>query len=632
MLSLLRKHAASGIIKVILGLIVVVFVFWGFEGFRSDRSGRVASVNGEIITIDEYRLAYNNLLERYRQQYGGQLNEELIELLQLRKQALDSLVNQKLMELEARKLDFRVSDQELADHIRNFEAFQVGGAFDGRRYREILGRIRTTPEQFEQEQRKAMLIQKLQDFIVGSVKVSDEEAMEYFNWFNASVKIQYAMFDPGQYEIDSPESEVLEAYFDENKEVFRLKPMRKAKYVHIDPRDYLDKVVLSDQEIQEYYDRNLGQFTTEESVEARHILISVDSEAEDQVWEEKRQQMLSILDKAHAGEDFAGLAEKYSEDPSREQGGYLGVFRRGSMVKPFEDAAFSMKAGEISDPVRTQFGWHIIKVENVNAAKTLTLDEAREQIINKLKEDHSKTLAYDIAEEIYQISYESDDLVNAAEKQGVSPETTDFFTDEGPEGGKIMARTKFAEIAFSLREMEISEINELFDGYYIIQLIGIQEARIPEFEEVREKVTDKWIEKKQDEMARQDAESFLEKVKSGSVMEDLAEEFNVTVSGSDFFKRNQSIPNLGYEPEIVKAAFGLSAEHRYPQEILRGNNGYYVIGFQERKAPDSADFEKEKQTFRQRLLVQKQMKTFEDWMTQVRNNSKISITDNVLTG
>ena len=127
MLSILRKHAASGIIKVILGLIVVVFVFWGFEGFQSGRSGRVALVNGEAITIEEYRQAYNNLLERYRQQYGEQLNEALIEMLQLKKQALDSLVNQKLMELEAGKLDFRVSDQELADYILNIEAFQTDG-------------------------------------------------------------------------------------------------------------------------------------------------------------------------------------------------------------------------------------------------------------------------------------------------------------------------------------------------------------------------------------------------------------------------------------------------------------------------------------------------------------------------
>jgi peptidyl-prolyl cis-trans isomerase D len=127
----------------------------------------------------------------------------------------------------------------------------------------------------------------------------------------------------------------------------------------------------------------------------------------------KNNKSLSILEKAREGEDFAELAGRYSEDPSREQGGQLGVFGRGSMVKPFEDAAFSMKAGEISDPVRTQFGWHIIKVENVNEAKTLTLEEAREQIKNSLKETRSKALAYDDAEAVYQVSFEGDDLVKA---------------------------------------------------------------------------------------------------------------------------------------------------------------------------------------------------------------------------
>ncbi len=632
MLSLFRKHAASGIIKVILGLIVIVFVFWGFEGFQSDRSGRVALVNGEAITLDEYRLAYNNLLERYRQQYGEQLNDELIEMLQLRKQALDSLVNQKLMELEAGKLNFRVSDQELADYIRNVEAFQNDGVFDGRMYREILTRIRTTPEQFEQEQRTSLLIQKLRDFIVSNVNVSDDEAMEFFKWINASVKIKYAMFDPGKYEIAAPDSEILEAYFEENKEVFRFKPMRKVRYVHINPKDYTDKVILSDQEIKEYYDRNIVEFATEETVEARHILINVDNDAEEQVWEDKKQEILSILEKARAGEDFAGLAEKYSEDSSREQGGQLGVFGRGAMVKPFEEAAFSMKAGEISDPVRTQFGWHIIKVENVNEAKTLTLEESREQIEKRLNETHSKTLAYDAAEAVYQNSFEGDDLVNAAEKLGVSLKTTDFFTDEGSQDKNVMPLDKFTEIAFSLSDMEISEINEFSDGFYIIQLVGIQESRIPGFEEVNEKVVSNWTLEKQDEMARQDAESFLEKVKSGSVIEEISEEFDVVVSESDFFKRNQPIPNLGYEPEISNAAFDLSQEKKYPEKILKGRDGYYIIGFQDRKEPDTGDFENEKENIRQRLMVQKQTKTFEDWMTQIRNNSNISIRENVVTG
>jgi peptidyl-prolyl cis-trans isomerase D len=632
MLSILRKHAASGIIKVILFLIVVVFVFWGFEGFRSDRSGRVALVNGEAITIDEYRLAYNNLLERYRQQYGGQLNEEFIEMLQIRKQAMDSLVNQKLMELEAKKLDFRVSDQELADYIRNVEAFQNGGVFDGRRYREILARIRTTSEQFEQEQRISLMIQKLRDFIVGNVKVSDDETMEFFKWFNASVKIKYTIFDPDKYEIAAPDSDILKAYFEENKEVFRLKPMRKVRYVHINPEDYTDKVILSDQEIKEYYELNIGEYNTEETVEARHILIRVDNDAEEHIWEEKKQQILSILEKVREGEDFAEIAGRYSEDPSREQGGKLGVFGRGSMVKPFEDAAFSMKAGEISDPVRTQFGWHIINVENVNTAKTLTLEEAEEQIKNRLKETRSKALAYDDAEAVYQISFEGDDLVKAAEKHGLSLKTTDFFTDEGPQDNSVMPRDKFTEIAFSLSDMEIGEINELFDGFYIIQLIGIQESRIPDFEEVNEKVESRWMLAKQDEMARQDAESFLEMVKSESVMEDISKEFDVVVSESDFFRRNQSIPNLGYEPEISNVAFGLSSEKKYPEKILKGNNGYYIIAFQDRKEPDNEDFEKEKENIRQRLMIQKQMKTFEDWMTQIRNNSKISIRDDLITG
>lgn len=632
MLSVLRKHAASGIIKIILALIVIVFIFWGFEGFRADKSGKVASVNGEVISIDEYRMAYNNLLERYRQQYGDQLNDELIEMLQLRKQALDSLVNQKLLIQEAEKLDFRVSDEELVDNIRSIEAFKIDGVFDGKRYREILGRIRTTPEEFEQEQRNTLLMQKLRDFIVGNVKVSDDEAMEFFKWFNASVKIEYALFEPGNYEIAAPEPDALKDYFEKNKEVFRLKAMRKVRYLHINPENYKNQVVLSDQEIKEYYDENISEFTTDKTVEARHILIRVAENAEEKVWEEKKQETLGIVEKAKAGEDFAELAKKFSEDESREQGGHLGTFGKGSMVKPFEDAAFSMKAGEISDPVRTPFGWHIIKVEKVNETKTLTLEEAEDQIRNKLQNTRSKNLAYDAAESVYQLFFEGDDLVKAAESMKLPLKTTDFFTDEGPEDKSIMPRDKFTEIAFSLSNMETSEINELLDGYYIVQVIGIQESRIPDFDEIKDKVLNKWTLDKQDQMARQDAESFLEKLKTGIVMKDLGKEFGVAVSESDFFKRNESIPNIGYEPEIANSAFALSPKNKYPEKLLKGNNGYYIIVFKERKEPGAEDFEKDKENIQRRLMAQKQMKTFEDWLTQIRNNSNISINDNLITG
>ncbi|MFO8083465.1 MAG: SurA N-terminal domain-containing protein [Desulfobacterales bacterium] len=632
MLSILRKHAASTIIKIILALIIIVFVFWGFEGFRADRSGRVASVDGESITIDQYRQAYNNLLEKYRQQFGGQLNEELLEMFQLRQQALDMLINQRLMEMEAKKLNFRVSDQELAEYIRSEEAFQSNGVFDGQRYREILRRIRTTPEQFEEQQRLSLLIQKVQDFIISSAKVSDDEAMEFFKWNNATVKIKYALFDIQNYEIDKPDEEKLKTYFEQNQEDFRLKPTRQVQYIRIKPEDYTEKIEISDQEIINYYDDHPDEFKKEETVEARHVLIRVANDAGPEVVEEKRQEILGVLEKARAGEDFAKLAGEYSEGPTKENGGYLGVFARGSMVEAFEEAAFSMKAGEISDPVRTQFGWHIIKVEKVNESKILTIEEVKNQIKNNLFESRSQELAKEAAESVYEASFINDNLAEVAENHDIEVNKTGFFNDTGTNDNRVADRQKFAEIAFSLSDEEISEINELSDGFYIMQLIDQQESKIPDFAEVEEKVERKWIVEQQNEMAKKDATDFLEKLKSGSSMDELSKEFDVVVSESDFFGRNQPVQDLKNVAQISRVAFELSDQQRYPDSILRGEKGFYVIAFQNRKEPSADNFEQEKENIRNRLLAQKQAKIFEDWIAQIRKNTKISINDEFITG
>ena len=182
MLSLMRKHAGSWMIKVILGAIVLVFVLWGVGSWTSERSGRVATVNGETITAEEYRFTYKGLVEQVRRSFGNNLNEELIKSLNLPQQALDQLVNKILMRQAANELSLQVSDEDLSRSIRSISAFQTAGVFDPRRYKSVLDRNNLSPEGFEINQRDALLMAKLNDFITNSVKVSEHEAAEWYKW------------------------------------------------------------------------------------------------------------------------------------------------------------------------------------------------------------------------------------------------------------------------------------------------------------------------------------------------------------------------------------------------------------------------------------------------------------------
>ena len=507
MLRFMRQQAGNWLIKVLLGAIVIVFIFWGVGSFRAQRGGRVALINGDPITLDEYREAYNNLIERLRNRFGNNLNEDMIKMLRVKEQALNQLIDNKLLVQEARRLKFRVSDKELAHAILQIEAFQRAGVFDKRIYQNVLSRLRMTPEEFEIAQKEAMIIERVTELITNSVKVSDSEVKEWINWTHASVNIDFVRFASDKYKDIEPSSQEIKTFYETHKENYKTDEMVKVRYLHFDPDRYQSEVSISDQELQDYFNENQEEFKTPKTVEARHILLKVNQNAAPENVEKTRKKALNILKMAREGKKFDELAKKYSEGPTRDRGGYLGTFKREAMVRPFADKAFSMKAGEISEPVRTRFGWHIIKVEKVNEASVLSFDEAKNKIQKKLIEGKAKSLAYDEAEAVSDVSFEGDDLLKSAKQRNLKILTTDFFTKKGPEKG-IKNRAKFASVAFNLTIMEITDIQEFEDGYYILQVIEKIPQKIPELNQVKENVRVDLIQEKQEAKAKKDATTF----------------------------------------------------------------------------------------------------------------------------
>ena len=628
MLSLMRKHAGTWMIKIILGAIVVVFVFWGVGSYTSRRSGQVASVNGTIITLDDYRITYSNLVEQVRQSFGNNLNEELIEMLQLRKRALDQLIDRSLMLQAAEKFKLTVSDEELSESIRNISTFQTAGAFDGRRYINTLNRNKITPETFEIQQRDAILIDKLQAFISGNIKVSDPEAQQSYIWNNTEVDIDYVILEPQQYKEIELTDEEIRNYFDQNKDSYKTDPRIKIRYLYFKPEDYAGKVTVSEDDIQDYYESNPEKFKSPKTVEARHILIKLGPDANAEEVESARQRIETVLEMAKEGRDFAELAKQYSEGPTKTQGGNLGAFRREAMVKPFADKAFSMKAGEISEPVRTRFGWHIIKVEKVNPEKTLTLSEAEGDILKNLKADFSKNLAYDEAEAVYDESFEGRNLDVIAEERNLKILTTEYFSQKNPPA-EIKANPRFTSFAFSLPTNEISGVQDFGDGYYLIEVIDQVPAQISELETVEAKVKKDLVKEKQDTKARDEAQAFLAELKNGETFATLGEKFKLAPKKTGFFKRNDSIPAIGSERDLARIAFRLSDNNKLPEEVIKGQKGYFVISFRERQKPSLEGFEKEKTEIKERLLQQKTLKTFDAWLKQLKNESRITIEEGV---
>lgn len=628
----MRKYSGSIIIKIILGAIVLVFVFWGAGSFRDNkRANMVAEVDGKPVSIQKYQTVYDNLIEQYKRKYGSPLNDELIKNFRIKENALNIVIEKALLIDEAEKLGLRVSDEELLEKIEKNPTFQKDGVFDAELYKNLLRANRLTPESFEADYKENLIIEKVIDTVTKSVKISEEEVRNLYNFGNASLKIEYALFDFSRYKNVQASDEDIKKYFEENKEKYKTEPEIKAKYFCFDTADYKKDVTNSDEELLDYYNTHIDKYSIPEKVEARHILFKLDKNADEKKVLEKREEAVKVMNMAKNGADFAELAKKYSDGPSAEKGGFLGSFTQDVMVKPFADKAFSMKVNEISEPVRTEFGWHIIKVDKIYEAKTKPFEEVKNEIDESLKERKAKTIAFDKAEAVYSDIFNADTLEQVANSRKAKLFETDYFTlRKGPE--KIEDSWRFANTAFKLKKGELSEIKEFNDKYFIIKVEDEKPSQIPQIEGIKDRILSDLLDMLKENKAEADAKSMLAEVKSNDnlTFSKLSRKYNVSVNTTNFFKRNEPISGIGFEKELSEAVFNFfSVKNVYCEAPIKGQSGYYIIKFLEKKDPDKKEFDKVREEAVDSFLIEKKQKAFIQWISELRNKSKIKIYKNL---
>jgi peptidyl-prolyl cis-trans isomerase D len=626
----MRQNASSWIIKLLLGAIVVVFVLWGVGTNQKSSNPEVASVEGQPISYADFAQAYSQLVDNVRRRFGNDFDEDTLKALGLKEQALNQLIDRAVLIKEAKVMGFRVSDEELAAHILAVPAFQRNGQFDRAQYERVLAQLRMTPEMFEAAQHDDLLISKLSDVIARTAKVAEGEAIDWHRWQNATVNLDYVVFAPDQETIIPPDDDEVRTFFEENKSRYQTPPKRSARYLVFRAADYRPQVRLADDEVAAFYAEHIDEFKTPETIDARHILFKVAQDADDAAVEAARAKADDVHRQIMDGGDFEELARTHSEEAATgANGGFLGTFGRGQMVKPFEEAAFALEAGQVSAPVRTQFGYHIIKVDKQSPAGTRTLAEAENKIRGQMTDRRARALALEDAEAAYDLSYENEDLAAVAEQLGQPLQTTGKIArNDAIEG--VADKATFGRILFELDADGISEVQEIDGDFYIVQVQTIEASQVPALEAVKARVVEDWKQELRWEQAESQAKAFLQALKDGGAIEALSKERALELKQTGFFKRNEAIADIGYQPEMAAAAFAFSKENPLPEKPVRSNDGFYVFRFRERQQPEGNVDQGQLGQTRKQLLQRKQRQLFEDWTAEARERADIQVDRSVL--
>ncbi|MEE4354164.1 MAG: SurA N-terminal domain-containing protein [Desulfatiglans sp.] len=624
-LSLMRKHAKSWLIKFFIAIIALVFIFYFGYSFTAREGLKVAFVNGEVITGQEYRKAYNDLREGLYRQYKSVWNDSLIKVFKLRSRALDNLIDQKLISQEARRLGLNVTEDEIQKAIMDHPAFKVDGKFVLARYRSLLSHNRMEPEAFEAGIARELLERKVEQLLYVFTRSTAQEVLEYYTFLNEKVDLSYVQFKPDEFKkgVD-PEQTSMKGFFEEHKEDYRVPEKIKVSYITLDPVRFRDQIGVSDSDIEKYYGYNIDTFVQPKQIRARHILFKLKEDATEEDEKGVRERAQSVLEKAVKGSDFAGLAKKYSEGPTKAKGGDLGFFGSGQMAKPFEEAVFNLEKGGISDLVRTRFGYHIIKVEEIKEERTRPLDEVRDEIFKTLADSSSADLAHEKGLSLIdQMPYELD-LAQYGEEQGFKSEETDFFAVDDPMPG-LGGDKKLRQSLFSIEKGGTSELIKLKDKFYIFQVIEKMPSHLPTIEEVSGRVRNDVIAYLAAREAKSAAEAYLSELHRGKGWDELARERGKKPEKTGLFTRNSSIPKIGYERDLQEIVFSLNENKPYPDKVFENSKGSFVIRWEEKGEIEKKQFEDEKEQYGFSLMQTKHRHSFEKWLNHLREKAEIKI-------
>ncbi len=622
MLDFVRKHSRSWGVKVLLWLVIIVFIGWGGYLYQTRHEDDIARVGEHYISTSEYTTAYNNMVERVRKQFGGALPDELMRSLNLREQALQTLIQRYLVVRGAKDLGLMATNDEVRRKILEIPAFQADGKFDAKRYEGILQQMRMTSDIFEQQMSEDITTRKVEDFIKGRAVVSEDEILTDHHLNHDQVKVAYAVFDPRSFEDNVTVAEpALQGFYQNNQDRYMEPEKREIAYVLLNREDLEKEIHPSGDEINRYYEDNVARFKREKQVRAQHILLLVKPDAPQAEVDNIRAQARKILDEAKKGKNFAELAKKYSQDEATaKKGGELGFFSSKQMDKSFSEAAFALQPGEISELVRTPYGFHIIKSEEITEARTAPIDEVRGEIEKDIRSEGAQDMAFKQARNLRDLAYARKDIDKAALEMKMRVSGPVWIAM--PEDQPLFPAPIKAKL-FELGQGDVSDMLELPKGFAVAQVKSIKRPQPIPFENVKDEVTRDFRADQARGLAQKRASEILAQAKEKGSLADAAKARNINLRQSESFSRQDPDKDLKLlRGASLNSIFSLQASKPFPEGPLELGNMFMVCQFQG-KNPAGEPSQEEKAEISGRIVRQKETAIWNAWLAEMGKTTRV---------
>ncbi len=623
MLQAIRDRVTGVVAFIILGLLAVPFMFFGVESyFNTVPQDAVAVVGEDEITVNEFQSEFAQYRARLRQQQGDQYDEIATNQPTVRREFLEELIDQRLLRLHAQNIGLAVSDEVLLDLIREIEAFQIGGQFNPEAYRQALVASGLTARGFEQRIREDLLTRTVPTAVSGSAVVTEKEIDRILSINEEQRTYRSVNFSSDDY-LDSVAvtDEDVAAYYTNNQSQYMTEELVSLRYVELKAEDLTGGLTLSEEELRQRYEAAKARFLSPELRKASHILLEVSEERSDEATRALAQTLITELGE---GASFADIAAEYSADPiSAEAGGDLGWIEPGQMMPAFEQGLYGLnEVGELSAPVKTRFGWHIIRLDDIQPPEGLSFDDAREQILSEYIARESEALYIELSERMVDLVFADDTTLEpVAADLDLEIKTTAPFGRLGGEG--IASDPQILQAAFSdrvLLDQAASDPIEIDRDHMVVVILDqyIEPQPVP-LDEVSASIREQLEEEAALAAARDAAESFASAVREDPAMLDEFSEPQ-TIGRRDFSL------GAGFSRDLFRLPATAIGEDALP--VLPTNTGYAVVNLTAIEPGDPTVVDQQmREIMRQQIAFAQISYEINALMEWLRANTDISVVE-----